>query len=392
MANMKKKIRYPYEYDPKKRKLAREYMKWKIVKAIINGEILPIIFFALVLSTSFSIWLRDFSAGFGEALIIHVPVYAFIFSSLLVLVRLPINFYSNYTYEHKYGLSAHTIRSWFRDFLKELAFMYVIFILVITGLYYIIQSFAAWWLVAGAVFFIVSVFYHTIFPVFIFPLFYKTEPFRDEYHKRRLLDMAREANAKDIKNVMVAKESEKSVKANAMFAGLGHTKTIVLFDTLLDQFTPDEVETVVAHELGHYVNKDIWRFIAIEAVKIFPVLFIIDALMRQSIGAFGISAIFDIATLPLFLLFYHIIEFLLLPFINWYSRKREMAADTFALDISRKPVASISTEKRLTDVSLGYHSPPRLLELVYYTHPATQKRIRNVEEWVKEKKFRSNKK
>ncbi len=385
----KKKIKYPYEFDEKKRVLSKVYMKGKIIKSIINGEIIPIIFFIILLVSGFSVFLRDFAMGFGDQIYLFIPIYVFIFTSLLTIITFPLNFYSGYVYEHKYGLSRHTKKSWFKDFFKSLILGYIFTIPIITALYFIMGTFAYWWVIAGIAALILFVFFDTIFPVIIFPIFYKTERFKDKKQRDRLLKMVKEAGAKNIENVVLAKESEKSVKANAMFAGLGKTKRIILFDTLINNFTPDETETVVAHELGHYVNKDVWRFIIIEAVKIFPVLFIIDFVLSSSVGLFGITGIADIAGLPLFLLAYNILELVLLPFVNTYSRKREMLADTFALDVSRKPEAQISTEKRLADLALGDDNPNPWVELFLFTHPSVSKRIKNVETWVRKRKAKS---
>ena len=370
---MPKKIKYPYEYSPKTRKIARGYTRIRVVNGLLNGIAIPIIFVYALLVSGLSVSVKDFSSFF--------PVYAFIFLSLLALVQFPLRFYSGYILEHKHGLSNQNLRSWFKDYFKGLFLMYLFSVPVITGLYYLLPL-QLWWLYAGIAYFFLVVFMNHIFPVLIFPFFYKIGPYRDIYMKRKLIKMAAHFG-KRIENVFVAKESEKSKKANAMFAGIGSTKRIVLFDTLLNSFTKDEIETVISHELGHYVNRDTIRYIIIDAIRIFPVLLVIDYVLKGNVGNFGIIAINDIASLPLFLLAYYIIELAFMPMLNTYSRHREREADLFGLEACKKPQAQISTEKRLADIDLVDDNPHPLVEFLLFTHPSPSKRIKMVREWRK---------
>lgn len=171
-----------------------------------------------------------------------------------------------------------------------------------------------------------------------------------------------------IEGVYIADESRKSKKPNAMFSGFGHTKRIILFDTLTKAFTKDEIETVIAHEVAHYVNKDIPRFILLETAKALVILFLIDRIA----SFYSISL--DITSLSFVLVAYTTMDFISLPFINSYSRHREYYADLFALKTARKKKAQISTEKRLADMALS-HVPHPLIEMWFYSHPNFQKRI-----------------
>lgn len=367
---MPKKI-YPYEFSPKIRKIARSYTNIKVLNGIVNGILIPIIFVYALLISGAAISIRDVSSFF--------PLYAFVFLSLMALIQFPLRFYSGYILEHKYGLSNQKVQGWLKDYAKGIFLMYLFSVPVITGLYYLLPL-QLWWLYAGVVYFFLIVFMNHIFPILIFPFFYKIEPYRDKQMKNKLIRMAGRFG-KRIENVFVAKESEKSKKANAMFAGIGSTKRIVLFDTLLSSFTKNEVETVICHELGHYVNKDTIRYIIIDAIRIFPVLLIIDYVLRNSIGKFGITAMNDISSLPLFLLAYYIIELAFMPLLNTYSRHREREADLFGLNACKKPKAQISTEKRLADIDLVDDNPHPLVEFLLFTHPSPSKRIRMVRGW-----------
>ncbi len=365
------KIKYPYEFDKARRKKAKSYTRIRMINGIVNGILLPLVFYYAVLVSGFSVFLKGF--GFLG--------YILAFLAASTAVQFPLRFYSTFVLEHRYGLSRQKIGGWAKDYAKGVFLSYVFFVPVIAGVYALMPV-GAWWVYAGVAYIALTLFMNFIFPVVIFPFFYKLEPYRDARMKRKLIKMAGEFG-KRISTVLVAKESEKSVKANAMFAGIGATKRIVLFDNLLRYFRKDEVETVIGHELGHYVNKDTTRYLIIEAVKIFPVLLIVDYALRSSVNSFGIASMSDIASLPLFLLVYDLIDLALMPVLNAYSRHRESLADLFALKVSNKPNAQESTEKRLADLDLVDDKPNPIVEFILFSHPAPWRRIKMCREWKK---------
>jgi len=378
----KKQIKYPYEFDPKKRKLAKVYTKVKIINSIINSIIIPIAFLILFVVFGGHVWLQGVVFSVTLEFLLQIPIYAFILSIFLVIVQFPLSFYSSFIYEHKYGLSNYKLTGWFKDFFKEELVYFIFFLPAITVLYYLIGLTPLWWLYAGIIFAVVATILDFIMPVILLPFFYKLEPYKDEIQKKKLLAMIRKAGVKNLNTVLVAKESEKSKKPNAMFTGFGKTKRMILFDTLLDSFTPDEIETVIGHELGHYVHRDSIKGLLIEIVLMFPILFVISLLLPPP----TVSYIHIIATIPLFILYHSIIDLILMPFINTHSRRIEKQADIFALDVSRKPDAQISTEKRLADMALGDDSPHPLIETILFTHPMVKKRIKTCVEWKQKNK------
>lgn len=378
----KKKILYPYEYDPEKRRKAKIYTRIKIIAGVINGMLVPLVFLLGFFFLGFSFLLRDLVLSFG---ILAVPFFIFLLFTLLNIVEFPLTFYSGYVYERKYQLSRYTLKGWFGDYFKGLFIEYVFSIVLLTILYSFI-GISYWWIYAAILYFFVDIFMSNIYPVFILPFFYKLSPFTDEKLKKKLMRMIKSSGAGNVETIVVAKESEKSVKANAMFAGMGKTKKMILFDTLLNNFTEDETETVIGHELGHYVNKDVWRDIILSTLLIFPIFYIVHLALVFATNNYGLIALNDAAGFPLFLATMSILDLIVMPLENWYSRRRERAADWFGLEHSRKPKAQISTEKRLTDMALSDESPPPFVEWLLYTHPSTEKRISMVKEWEKQKK------
>ncbi|MBI2579111.1 MAG: M48 family metallopeptidase [Candidatus Aenigmarchaeota archaeon] len=373
-------IKYPYEFDPKKRNMAKLYSRQRLLMGIANGIIIELLTLLLILLFQANVFLKEALSPLPTLLV--VPLYAFFLMTIMNLAKLPLSFYAGYVFEHKYGLSNYTIRGWFKDYMKRQLIGYIIGIITLTAFFYL-WSVSSWWLVAGVLYTLFSVFLNYIYPVVLVPFFYKFGPYRNQRHKKKLLALCRMLGVSEIKDVIVVKESEKSKKPNAFFTGFGNTKKIALFDTLTNNFTEDEIETVIGHELGHYVNHDIWRSIAVDAIKIFPVLFIIDKIMHSSVNYFGIAYFGDLAALPLFMLLFSVAELIAMPLANTYSRRREAEADLFALNTVQKAKAQVSTEKRLADLSLGDHRPHPIIEALFHTHPATWRRIKMAREWKK---------
>lgn len=354
-----------YEYDPAKRKLAKAYTRMRIVLGLVNGIAVPV-----------AVLLLAFLLGGGELLAgLGLPLAVLAVLLLLNAAELPLKFYGGYVYEHRYGLSRQNKRAWAIDLLKGIAIELVVSVPVLTAVF-LLMPLPSWWVWAGLLYTLVDIGMNALWPELVLPLFYKLEPYRNRRLRERLLAMAREAGAKRIETVLVARESERSVKANALFAGIGSTKKIVLFDTLLDTFTEDEVETVIGHELGHYLHKDVWRGLLLKAVLVFPLLAVIDLVLRGSGILPG-----DPAGLLLFLAAFDVLELLLMPVTNAYSRRMERQADWFGLEASKLPEAQISTEKRLADLALSDNAPHPLVERWLYTHPAADKRVAMVEGW-----------
>ncbi|MBI2971708.1 MAG: M48 family metalloprotease [Candidatus Aenigmarchaeota archaeon] len=375
--------RYPYEFDPKKRKRAEQYRRGKLHLYGI-GLLVSLATLLSVLVSGLHLVIRDVS--------LHTPFPALanglLVLAVLTVAQLPVTFYSTYVYEHAFHLSRYTLARWARDFLKFTLVQYAFALAMIGLLYASFGMFSPWWAYAGVAFLFLSGLMSYVFPVIVLPFLWKTEPYADEAMKRKLLRLCRKLGVTGIQNVVVIRESEKSVKPNAVFAGFGTTKQIGLYDTLLTAFTRDEIETVIGHELGHCVNKDIARSLLLEALLIFPLLFIIDRGVALFGPAFGVAAISDGASLALIALLYGSLNFMLMPITNSYSRHREAHADAFALEHVRKPLAQISAEKRLADMHLAELEAHPLTELWLLSHPPTIKRIRMAEEWEERRKKR----
>ncbi|MBI2579440.1 MAG: M48 family metallopeptidase [Candidatus Aenigmarchaeota archaeon] len=366
-------VKYPYNLDKKKRELAGRYSRARIAGYILNNFIITLAFLYAFTASGMN---ASLYSSMGLSGVAGIAVYGFAVLAMLSASNLPLRFYFTYVYEHKYGLSNFRIGGWAKDYLKGLAVSYA-FILPAIIAFYLITPLGGWWIYAGAAYFFANAFSNFIYPVAVTPLFYKLRAYRDKVHRKKILDMLKRAGVGGIEGVYIADESRKSKKPNAMFSGFGKTKRIVLFDTLTRFFAKDEVETVIAHEVAHYVNKDITRFIILETAKMLAIFWAMDRIA----AVYGIS-LTNAASLPFVFAVYLVIDFLLMPAVNWYSRRREHHADLFALRTAKKKKAQISAEKRLADMALS-SVPHPLIEAWFYTHPNFMKRIEMCKKWKK---------
>lgn len=305
----------------------------------------------------------------------QLSVFFLMFSLYFLLFQAPLGFYSSYVLEHQYELSNQSLRTWFRDFLKKELLSFGISLLLILGLYAIIwQDPFRWWWWTWIGYTLVSVVLGQLFPVLVVPLFYKYRPIEDGELKSRILALAKQFGLR-IDNVYSLNLSRTTKKANAMFCGIGKTKRVVLADTLLDHFTPDEIEVVTAHEVGHFRHKDIWRQLALMTVISFAIFWFAGFWLRRHIPDFGYDGGADAQLLPWILFIFYLPGIFLSPLTNAYSRHRERKADEFALRVLKKPGAFISAMEKLGRMNLADPNPHPLIELILYDHPSIQKRI-----------------
>ena len=372
-----------YQFDTTKRSIAKRYENVKLILDSINGTLIPLASCAVLFLTGGSVLISRLLNSMTDSYWISLWLYLVIFFIILQAVAMPLSFYSGYIVDHKFSLSTQTPQGWVVDELKGLGVELVFGILGGSVLYYLIGNLSLWWIATAGIFAVFSILLSIILPFVILPIFYKVSPLSDEKLKESLLQMSKKFGARNVDRVLVADESRRSIRANAFFSGVGKSRSIVLFDTLLNNFTHREITTVVAHELGHYVNKDIWKEALISGLAIIPPFYVADYLLRSAVAALSLPTITDPAGIPLVLAALIGVGFILQPITNWLSRIVERKADEFALRVADDSEAQASSERRLADLSLSVDSPSRVVELLFYTHPPSSKRVRLAEEWKK---------
>jgi STE24 endopeptidase len=217
-----------------------------------------------------------------------------------------------------------------------------------------------------------------VLPVWIIPLFYRLTPLGDEALRTRLLALASRVGVPAI-GVWVADQSRKSRTANAAVVGLGRTRRILLFDTMLE-FAPREIEAVLAHELGHHVHHDIWRGLAAQSVLTLTSFAVAAVALRAGVAWWGLRDIADPAGLPWLALVVGAIGLVAMPLSNGYSRWIEGRADDFALRVTADPDGFVGAMERLAALNLAERRPHRLKELFLYSHPSIERRIARARE------------
>ncbi len=356
----------------------KKYNNLKLAIGIIKG-IVSFILILLFVALGYSSAVVNYLAGyFSNSYLLFV---AFVFATGIAasILFAPVNYYTEFYLEHKYNLSNQTFLKYIVEHLKELLVSVIIGVPVLLFFFYVLNEFGSfWWLPLAVGLFIISVVLGRIAPVLILPLFYKITPIDSaaggEELKERIERLAGNAGIK-VQNVYRFDMSKNTKKANAAFTGLGKSKRILLGDTLLENYTQDEIETVIAHEMGHYKRKHIIKNIIIGTLSSFLTLFIIAFLYKTTIGVFGFNSITQIAALPILSLWAAVIGLIQSPFGNILSRKFEYEADEYAVNATGKLAPYISTLEKLTEQNLADKDPHPFVEWFFYSHPSIKNRI-----------------
>ena len=353
---------------------AKKYNNIKLAVGITKGIvsfILLLLFVALGYSAELENSIRMYVSNSYLVLLIYVLVLGLISSVLFF----PVSYYVEFHLEHKYNLSNQTFGKWIWENLKEALVGSAIGLPILLAFYFVLNFYGPlWWLPFGIIMFVVSVLLARIVPIFILPLFYKVTPIEDSTLKDRIVELSTAAGLK-VENVFKFDMSKNTKKANAAFTGLGKTKRIILGDTLLENFSHDEIETVIAHELGHYKKKHIVKNIIIGTATSFLTLFIIAWLYKNSLSWFDFKSITQIAALPLLALWSMLIGLIQTPLGNILSRKFEYEADEYAVTETRTPKVFINTLEKLNEQNLGDKEPHPFVEWFFYSHPSVKRRV-----------------
>ena len=362
---------------------SKKYNNIKLAVSISKGVtsfILLLLFVSLGYSRELQTLLSSYVSGSYLLLIIFVLVVGFAGT----VAFFPVSYYSEFYLEHKNNLSNQSFLQWIWEDVKGLLVSLVIGIPILLLFYYTLNKFGnLWWLPFAIALFLISVVLARLVPVIILPLFYKIIPLDDEELKTRIEKLAKRAGIK-VENVYKFNMSKNTKKANAAFTGLGKSKRILLGDTLIENYSADEIETVIAHELGHYKKKHIIKNIIIGTVSSFLMLFLIALLYRISLGWFDFKVITQIAALPLLSLWAMLVGIVLTPITNIISRKFEYEADEYAVLETGKKQAFINTLEKLTDQNMGDKEPHPFVEWFFYSHPSIKNRVKAINDIVTE--------
>lgn len=291
------------------------------------------------------------------------------------LLTLPLDAVAGFVLPRRAGLSTQTLGAWLRDRAKTLAIGGLLGLFAAEVVYALLRSSPEWWwLWAGAVLAGGAVLLTAVVPIWLVPLFYRLTPLHDPALGARLLALAERMRVRATQ-VVVADFSRKGRVANAAVVGLGRTRRILVSDTLVDGFPPEEVEVVLAHELGHHVGGHVAQGLLLQSALLVASLWAADRALRAGAAALGLRGPADPAGLPFLLLVLSALGLLISPVVAAWSRRLEREADRVALEVTRAPDAFIAAMERLGRLNLAERRPGRLRELLFATHPSLDARI-----------------
>jgi STE24 endopeptidase len=299
----------------------------------------------------------------------------FVYASALELLTLPIAFWSSYVLEHRYGLSNQTLWRWVWRRLKGYLIGGPIGLVLLLGLYVLLWKGGPWWWVwAAAGWLVVSLLLGQLLPTVILPLFYKVTPLDDAPLLERL-ERLTEGTGLKVQGIYRLGLSADTKKANAALAGLGRSRRVLLGDTLLSEFTPEEIEVVFAHEVGHHVHRHLPKTIVLSVVLAAAGLFLVDRVLEAAARPLGYSGFGDPAALPLVLLVLTLFGLVLAPAQNALSRFFERQCDRYALEKTGLVQAYRSAFLKLARLNKADPDPHPLLVWLFDDHPPIRERL-----------------
>lgn len=325
-----------------------------------------------------------YDAGIPRVLFVAVValLYAIAVALAHEVIAFPLAYFTGFVLERQYGLSRQSAGEWCRDHLKALA-LGLLFAGLSAGFVYLTLMLwpAWWWLVATAGAVAVSVMLTWLAPLLLIPLFFTLTPLKNDSLRDRLTSLCGRIGAGRT-DIYEWRLSRKTSRANAALIGFGQTRRILLSDTLVSDYSEDEIEVILAHELSHHVSHDIWWALALEAVVIGMGFWAGSVALRWLMPSVGLDALSDVAGSPVLVLSAMSVSAIALPLLNAVSRWRERRADQFALDMTRNPTAFISAMKRLGASNVAEEDPPTFARLFFYTHPPLGDRLAFARSWA----------
>lgn len=363
---------------------AKEYARLRRVLFFVNTG-LGLAVLLIMLLSGLSLELRKLVEGWTTSQWLVVPLYMTIFGGTYIILTLPMDVYAGYILPRKYGMLHQNFGAWLLDLLKGGLVASVLGFVLIQALYFGFRNLGEWWwLVGGLAYLLFVVVMVNLAPVVIMPLFNKFLPLENEELQHRILRLGEKTGAR-VKGVYTMDFSRRTSAANAFVTGIGNTRRVVLGDTLTQNYTPDEIEVIMAHELGHHVHGDIWRGIGLDSVVTLAGFYVANLVLQAGISGFGFRDLGDVAAFPLFVLVMLGFSLVTMPLGNAFSRARENAADKYALEVTGSATAFISAMKKLANQNLADADPPAWAVWLFYTHPPIRDRVQRGETFLRER-------
>ncbi len=350
-----------------------EKTRFSFISSIFSN-IITIIFIFGGLLNIYNSWIASLNLSF--------IVSGWLFFLLLAygseFLSIPFSLYHTFKIENKYGFNAMTSRLWVSDFIKTLLISTVMLSLVTFAGFWLIQwSPHYWWFWVWGFLFIFSIFILYISPYIIEPLFNKFTPIEDESLKERILKLTNKAGI-HASRILRIDASKRSKHTNAYFTGIGKTKRIVLYDTLLASMSQTEILSVLAHEIGHWKKKHMLKMIIAFEVFSFIALYLSFKIIQSDflVTLFHVSSNTLYAKFIILAFLTDILSLLFTPCVSYFMRRHERLADRASYELTKDPESMASALIKLSKENLTNLYPHPLYVTLYYSHPPILERIR----------------
>jgi STE24 endopeptidase len=353
--------------------LAKKYHKIKLGIAL-SGIIIDLAFWSGIIISGYSAALAEFAYRYSNQHLIQFYFFIIGLGMISFVIHFPLSFYSGFIVEHQFSLSNQSLMRWLWEQLKGILLGILLGGILLTVFYLTLWRYPHfWWLIVWLFILVFSVLLGRLAPVLIFPLFYKFKPVENENLKNRIQNLAQNWKLK-ISGVFQFDLSKNTKKANAAFTGLGKTRRVILGDTLLANFSDEEIETIFSHEIGHYFHRHLFKGILFNSLLSLIGLFA-AFLIYQNLLLIKQYQTHQLEALPYLGLIFLLYSLLSGPLANYLSRHFEYQADRFAVETSGKKQEFITSLKKLGELNLADETPHPLVEFLFYSHPSIEHRI-----------------
>ena len=360
----------------KTRNYTVEHTKFEFVSSVFNNIIFLV--FILALLTIYNSWIISLNYSF----IVTGLIFFLLLSYADTLLSIPFSLYSTFKIENRFGFNTMTVKLWITDTVKSLIISTILMsLLIAVGLYLIQKSPALWWLWVWCFFLVFGIFIMYISPYVIEPLFHKFSPIGNEELESEIKNLLNKAGIR-VSRIFKVDASRRTKHTNAYFTGIGKTKRIVLYDTLIEKMNRDEILAVLAHEAGHWKKKHVLKHIITTEVIAFVGIYIAFYVLQTDflIDLFVIKQSSLFVKLILLGFIGSIILFPFGPLFHLISRRHENEADKYSFELTGKTEGMISALVKLSKDNLSNLHPHPLYALFHYSHPPVLERIRSIRE------------
>jgi STE24 endopeptidase len=358
---------------------ARHYGRLELYCKLIDMtiDIAYIAMAAFLFAVPIDGWLNNFQLA-GRFSSVRLLLLYLLMTGGHIIVSFPLSFFSGHVLQHQFHLSTQSFGAWLWRYVKRMCLSMALTMVLLLGLYWLIWTTGRmWWITAAGAFFLVSVLLGQLAPVLILPLFYKIEKLDVPELSQRLNSLSA-GTGLSIEGVYRLDLSEETVKANAMLAGLGRTRRVLLGDTLLNNFSPDEISVIFAHEIGHHVFHHIRKLIVLGFIFSAVGFFICDRVL-SSWAAIGQNSLdysnMPVYTLPLLMFVLTVFGMLLEPLQNMAGRHFERQSDFYALKHSENREAYVSAFRKLAKINKDDPNPHPWEVFMFHSHPPIAERL-----------------